>query len=178
MLVTIAEVWKESKMRALPSGSVLSSPLLPSVCQSPDPFFPHLNSSKCCSNSSWTSSGHSPLSGWVPVHMIFIPSLGIWKWDIIFQGFLNNVNSNKSKVAFTVFNILLSCLTSVPDGGCAGAQHVSRSRDPGPRKKKRLRFQVHTFIHYYSIWLWIVCQFNSLLFILMNIVLGMCHNWE
>lgn len=171
MLVTIAEVWKESKMRALPSGSVLSSPLLRSVCQSPNPFFPHLNSPL------GPGVGTHPLSGWVPVHMIFIPSLGIWKWDIVFLGYLNNVNCNRLKVAFTVFNSLPSCLTSIPDGGCAGAQHVSRSRDTRPRKKKRLRFQVHTFI-YYSIQLWIICQLNSLLFILMNIVLGMCHNWK
>lgn len=48
------------------------------------------------------------------------------------------------------FNILLCFLTSVSDGGRAGSQHVSRSRDTRSRKKKRLRFQVNTSIYSFT----------------------------
>lgn len=88
--------WMTGEMRALTFGSVLSSPLLRSVYQSPDPFFPHLNPSTCCSSSSWTWSGHSPFSRSVPMCMSFFPFLEILRWDIFGLSHLSKLLQTRS----------------------------------------------------------------------------------
>lgn len=149
-LMSVGEVWNMDwlvKMRGSPSGSALSSPRLQSGCQCPDPFFPHLNPSTHCTSPSQTRSGQSTrfwLSAMVSfgernTHYILVLSQQLFQinWQLL--------------SGLCIFDILICFLTSVSDGGRAGSQHVSRSRDTRPRKKKRLRFQVNTSIHSFVI---------------------------
>lgn len=121
-------------------------------------FSPHL-----CSDPSINLLTHSSLT-WTHPHVAVAP-LGpgvgtlpflvqcqcVWAsspfWRFKDETFLGYQTQKCCRLGLSCFTILLSFLTSVPDGGCAGPQHVSRSRDTRPRKKKRLRFQVNAIIH-------------------------------
>lgn len=116
----------------------------------------------------------TPLGSGVGTHPFLVKCQCVWAsspfWrfkDERFLGYHTNVNC----CGLYCFTILLCFLTSVPDGGCAGPQHVSRPRDTRPRKKKRLRFQVNAIIN-----LFIMKSDLSIPFILLrNRFLVVCH---
>lgn len=121
----------------------------------------------------------TPLGSGVGTHPFLVECQCVWAsspfWrfkDELFLGYHTNVNCCRR--GLHCFTILLPSLTSIPDGGCAGPQHVSRPRDTRPRKKKRLRFQVNTIIN-----LFIMESDLSIPFILLrNSPLAACHSWK
>lgn len=121
----------------------------------------------------------TPLGSGVGAHPFLVKCQCVWAssplWrfkDEAFLGYHTNVNCCRH--GLDCFTSLLSSLTSVPDGGCAGPQHVSRPRDTRSRKKKRLRFQVNAIIN-----LFIMESDLSIPFILLrNSFLVVWHSWK